>query len=196
MRKSDRELLKELYELTELNVKRIERYSRQYASPVINQYRYALGHLIGAGEEASCEINGVKALAHLREAYYDSCDILLDWLICSGKYYFENVSEVKGLSAICGIDEYEYRLALKRAKEDRFAPDEARTARAEERYARIADSIKRLCEYQNQIRDNRFSIWKECERYKRNLRREIFFKIIIAVVTLVASLLSLHMYWR
>lgn len=196
MKNKERELLRDFFVKTEYNVKRIERFSRQYPSPVINEYRYALGHLIG-GESGKIEEDDYeKARAHIRKAYYDSCDILLDWLICFGKQYFEKISRIRSLSEISGIDEVGYLQALKKAQEIRFAPDEPRSARKETRYAAISNSIDKLSEYQNQIRDSRFSLREEFERHRRDFWRERAMMYIGVVLGLISAILTILSLWR
>ena len=65
-----------LIDRTEANIKRIEELQSAFAAPVLNEWRYAIRHVVtmaaGGGEGAD------KAEGHLKRAYFDSCDIVID----------------------------------------------------------------------------------------------------------------------
>lgn len=66
-----------LIDRTEANLKRIEELQSAFVAPVLNEWRYAIRHVvtmsaIGGGAEAD------KATGHLKRAYFDSCDIVID----------------------------------------------------------------------------------------------------------------------
>lgn len=65
-----------LIDRTEANLKRIEELQAAFVAPVLNEWRYAIRHVVtmavGDGEEAN------RAVGHLKRAYFDSCDIVID----------------------------------------------------------------------------------------------------------------------
>lgn len=65
-----------LIDRTEANLKRIEELQSAFVAPVLNEWRYAIRHVVSMsatdGEEAD------KAIGHLKRAYFDSCDIVID----------------------------------------------------------------------------------------------------------------------
>lgn len=68
-----------LVDKTEENIKLIEQVSSTFVSPVLNEWRYAIRHVLTSlakndlsGEDAQ------KAIGHLKRAYFDSCDIIID----------------------------------------------------------------------------------------------------------------------
>ena len=68
-----------LVDKTEANIKLIEQVSTTFVSPVLNEWRYAIRHVLTSfakndlsGEDAQ------KAIGHLKRAYFDSCDIIID----------------------------------------------------------------------------------------------------------------------
>jgi len=74
MTSADRAL--SLINRTEANLKRIEELQSAFVAPVLNEWRYAIRHVVSmsvvGGEEAD------KAIGHLKRAYFDSCDIVID----------------------------------------------------------------------------------------------------------------------
>lgn len=74
---SSAECVLSLIDRTEANLKRIEELQSAFVVPVLNEWRYAIRHVVtmvasGNGTEAD------KATGHLKRAYFDSCDIVID----------------------------------------------------------------------------------------------------------------------
>ena len=68
-----------LVDKTEDNIKLIEQVSSTFISPVLNEWRYAVRHVLTAfvnGDQSG--VDAQKAESHLKRAYFDSCDIILD----------------------------------------------------------------------------------------------------------------------
>lgn len=189
--------LQGLIEKTEANVKRIERFAGEYVSPVINEYRYALFHLVHAqhkGQNSQEEL--CRAVNHMRRAYYDSCEILLDWLACSGREYIRAVGENASISRVCGVDPDAYAKVLSEAMFLRRRKGGIGWQwRDGEDAQDVQNIIDRLSEYQNDIRDNRFGLRSEQMRFRRE-RYRIWLSYLVTVfsviLTVVVSVLSLR----
>ena len=68
-----------LVDKTEANIKLIEQISSTFVSPVLNEWRYAIRHVLTAfADNEQAGENAQKAISHLKRAYFDSCDIILD----------------------------------------------------------------------------------------------------------------------
>lgn len=68
-----------LVDKTEANIKLIEQVSTTFVSPVLNEWRYAIRHVLTAcAKNDFCGEDAHKAIGHLKRAYFDSCDIVLD----------------------------------------------------------------------------------------------------------------------
>lgn len=68
-----------LVDKTEANIKLIEQVSATFTSPVLNEWRYAIRHVLLACVAADpSEVEAQKAIGHLKRAYFDSCDIVID----------------------------------------------------------------------------------------------------------------------
>ena len=180
--------LQDLIEKTEANVKRLERYSRTYVSPVINEYRYALFHLVHARNEGRNSLEELrKAVNHMRRAYCDSCEILLDWLVCSGREYMSAVRENAAISKVCGVEPEAYAKVLSEATilchwKDGIVGQNRDCARVQD----IQNAIDRLSEYQNSIRDCRFSLKAERIRFKRE-RFFVWMSYLLAIISMILS---------
>jgi hypothetical protein len=68
-----------LIDKTETNLKLIEQISGDFFAPVLNEWRYAIRHIVSTFIQRDFSgLEADKALGHLKLAYFDSCDILLD----------------------------------------------------------------------------------------------------------------------
>ena len=68
-----------LVDKTEANIKHIEQISSTFASPVLNEWRYAIRHVLTAfSKNEPSGLDAQKAVSHLKRAYFDSCDIVVD----------------------------------------------------------------------------------------------------------------------
>lgn len=74
MTSADRAL--SLIDRTEANLKRIEELQSAFVAPVLNEWRYAIRHVVSMSATSSVEAD--KAIGHLKRAYFDSCDIVID----------------------------------------------------------------------------------------------------------------------
>ena len=74
MTSADRAL--SLIDRTEANLKRIEELQSAFVAPVLNEWRYAIRHVVSMSATSGVEAD--KAIGHLKRAYFDSCDIVID----------------------------------------------------------------------------------------------------------------------
>ena len=94
--------LLELVRKTEANIKRIEGLRRDFISYSLNEWRYATHHLCLAVCNGN-EEDRKKAENHLRRAYFDSCDIIVD---CQLNRIAELESMFRGyVSTVAGLVE-------------------------------------------------------------------------------------------
>lgn len=92
----------DLIDKTEENLKLIEQISGDFMAPVLNEWRYAIRHVISTFIKHDFSgIEAQKTIGHLKRAYFDSCDILIDCQLnvlvnlhkkCLG--YYEIVSKI------------------------------------------------------------------------------------------------------
>ena len=72
------EVALELVDKTEANLKRIEAFGEDFITPSLNEWRYTIRHIIRASLLENSEVEWQRAVGHLKRAYFDSYDILLD----------------------------------------------------------------------------------------------------------------------
>ena len=73
-----RDELLSLHNKTELNLKIVEGFTKEFAVPILNEWRYGSRHIANSLASNLDEEEQAKALGHWRRAYYDSCDIVLN----------------------------------------------------------------------------------------------------------------------
>lgn len=71
--------VRSLIDRTEANLKVIEQMGGDFVFPVLNEWRYATRHLVSILPDGELgEEDASKAINHMKRAYFDSCDILID----------------------------------------------------------------------------------------------------------------------
>ncbi len=79
---------------TEANLRRIDAFGEDFAIPSLNEWRYAIRHVVtAAGKSGDAAQDWGKAIGHIKRAYFDSCDILLD---CQLKVLIETNRRYRG----------------------------------------------------------------------------------------------------
>lgn len=70
----------DLVDKTEFNLKKAEKYSGELVIPVLNEWRCGTRHIISATQNPNASVSErASALGHWRRAYFDSCDILINF---------------------------------------------------------------------------------------------------------------------
>ena len=70
----------DLIDKTEANLKKAEKYSGELVVPVLNEWRCGTRHIIAATQNPNAsEAERTSALGHWRRAYFDSCDVLINF---------------------------------------------------------------------------------------------------------------------
>jgi hypothetical protein len=70
----------DLVDKTEFNLKKAEKYSGELVIPVLNEWRCGTRHIIAATQNPNASVSErASALGHWRRAYFDSCDILINF---------------------------------------------------------------------------------------------------------------------
>ena len=99
------EIALSLVDKTEANLKRIDAFGDDFVAPSLNEWRYTARHLIRAIGAKDPEKEWQCAIGHLKRAYFDSCDIILD---CQLKVLQETTLRYKGYAGqvVAVIPEY------------------------------------------------------------------------------------------
>lgn len=180
-----------LVDKTEANIKLIEQVSSTFAAPVLNEWRYAIRHVLlsfavndPSGEDAH------KAVGHLRRAYFDSCDIVIDCQLntlcginrkCLG--YAETVRKVAP----------DYPVWLERMRDAQRIHREAMTKHGDEReaaYDSLAPTVRELDGILDKMSFHADEISAAVRREKVNVRLTVLAKlagIAVAALTLLKA---------
>ena len=108
------ELARSLLDKTESNLKRIDAFGDDFIAPSLNEWRYAVRHFIRAEESSDTEKEWQCAIGHLKRAYFDSCDIILD---CQLKVLQETTKRYKGYASQAAAVIPEYPKFMDRIRE-------------------------------------------------------------------------------
>ena len=183
------ECVRALVDKTEANLKVIEQMGGDFVFPVLNEWRYATRHLVSVlpGGELG-EDDARKAINHMKRAYFDSCDILIDCQLyaisqvcekCRG--YAEVVSKV--------IPEYSsWRESIRRAAR---LHREAQSIHGDERIAAcdsLAPSIGELDGMLDKLTFHADEIVSAVRRAKANFWLSVIAKaagIVVAAIAVV-----------
>jgi hypothetical protein len=139
MTSSDGELLA-LIDKTEENLKRIEIVNGRFVCFSLNEWRYATRHVMryhASGNAEEC----IKALSHLKRAYFDSCDILLDCLLNRISMLDDEIRGFANLVAQVVPNFRESRIAIHAARDAHYS---AQTISGDDREAKY-DSLRVHC---------------------------------------------------
>ena len=129
-------LLGSLLSKTESNIKLIQEFGRAFLCAVLNEWRYATRHVVNVMVRPDDEEEIRKAESHLKRAYYDSCDILIDCLLQRIADYSREYVGYTGIVAALVPDFNQHSL-------------EARAAQAAHRKAKSCPPEKREDEYES-----------------------------------------------
>ena len=120
-----------LIDKTEENLKLIEQISGDFLAPVLNEWRYAVRHVISTFiKQDFSGIEAQKTIGHLKRAYFDSCDILLD---CQLNLFAGTHSKCLGYSETVSKIVPEYRSYIKKARKAQSLHREAQNKHGDER---------------------------------------------------------------
>ena len=184
--------LRVLLDKTEQNIKRIDIISGEFAVIVLNQWRYATRHILTflqthlqcpqGGGVAVKEEELRMATNHLKRAYFDSCDILIDCLLAKIRDY---------------KDAYDYHIEIVKEYIPEYPEMRKRTQEAWRKHCDAngftsEEREKNYDLYQNHV-DDLWNFWlvlddnaPVCDKIIRKKRRK---EILVFIGFVVASIL-------
>lgn len=179
------EAIRQLVLDTEDNIKKIECYNEDFAVVTLNEWRYATHHAIDMMCGLDSKDNRTQAVCHLKRAYFDSADILLNCLLEK----FENMHRVfRNYAPIVRDYIEDYPDKLKKAKEaKRFHGKASQIENREDFY----EEIKKLCQnleaFVEELEDTEDD-WRALVRKARNKDRLWFWSVVAAIVGVIWKL--------
>ena len=178
-----------LIEKTERNLKLIEEINGEFIYPALNEWRYATRHVASLLENPQENSQREKAVGHLRRAYFDSCDILLDCLL-------ERLHEYElcyhGYASIVSqiVPSFqEYNLA---AREAQRAHRDAQATHGEERevaYDSLVTHVESLLAFLDALATTEVTWAEDIRRQKQRDRLPIIIAVITIAVTVLVAIL-------
>lgn len=188
MTSCDSSLILELLEKTEANLKRIEIYNKRFVCLSLNEWRYAARHFATFNVTHDADEER-KALSHLKRAYYDSCDVLIDCLLNAISRYDFEAHGFAGVLANIVPGFAESRLAVHTAKEAHFKAQSVGGDEREVAYESLAIHCVNLEKYLTNLEATR-DFWAEDIRKQRSRDRlPIIWTIIGIGVSIVLALI-------
>lgn len=189
MTSSDEQLLA-LIDKTEENLKRIEIINGRFICFSLNEWRYATRHVMryhacGDAEESR------KALSHMKRAYFDSCDILLDCLLNRVSMLDDEIRGYANIVAQTVPDFQKSRVAIHAARDAHYSAQTISGNDREVKYDSLHSHCLELEQYLNNMSATQ-DIWQEDIRKQKSRDRLpiIWTAIGIAVSIILAIILG------
>jgi len=188
MTSCDSKLALDLLDKTEANLKRIEIYNTDFVCFSLNEWRYATRHLVSFNATGDADEER-KAISHLKRAYYDSCDVLIDCLLNQISGYDYEAHGFAGVLANIVPGFSESRLAVHAAREAHVKAQSVGGAERESSYDCLTVHCDKLERYLKNLEATR-DLWVEDIRKQRNRDRlPIIWTMIGIGVSIVLALI-------
>ena len=176
-----------LLDKTERNLKRIEMLDDAFSCIVLNEWRYATRHvvnLLATGDEEEER----KALGHLKRAYFDSCDVLLDSLLAcvmrmesAYRGYFTQMAAV--------IPDFQTAAQCVDAAQQAHLEAQAQTGDAREgAYDTLEGHCAALERFVGMLERNRHAWQEEIRKQKRRDRWPVVVALLAIAVAIVLAI--------
>ena len=140
-------LLGSLLSKTESNIKLIQEFGRAFLCAVLNEWRYATRHVVNAMVRPDDEEEIRKAESHLKRAYYDSCDILIDCLLQRIADYSREYIGYTGIVAALVPDFNQHNLEVRAAQAAHRAAKSCPSEKREDEYESLSCHVENLLKF-------------------------------------------------
>lgn len=184
-------ILDELLQKTEQNIKNIQIVGEVFVYPVLHQWLYATRHVMRLlrGDTEGRELD--SAIAHLRRAYSDSCDILLTLKIERAHKLFERYKSVSSNREVLDmLHDYIKAMYEGASLQNESRLDYSSDAGLVDRIDQMESKIRKLDDCERRIEDS----LPVLEYYRCRYRRHFVLNLIVVIVTVATSLLIF--WWR
>lgn len=186
------ESIRQLVVETEANIKKIETFNVDFVCTTLNEWRYAVRHIVDIFCGIEEEENRVQAINHLKRAYFDSSDILVDCLLEKFEMLHSEYKDYATAVRNC-VPDYAQKLATVRAAKKLHATLRDSEDR-ETHYSELKDSCVAVERFIEEI-DSCSDEWRSEIRNMRKKDRLAFcglaFTAVSAIVAVVALVISL-----
>lgn len=169
---------------TEANLRRIDAFGEDFATPSLNEWRYAIRHVVtAAGKSGDAAQDWGKAIGHIKRAYFDSCDILLD---CQLKVLIETNRRYRGHADQVAkiLPDYPKWIGTIRRAQELHGKVDLESDNREAAYDSLAPVIDELQDIINKLADCADEIEASIRRAK-----VIFWLTVVAALATIAGFL-------
>ena len=186
MTSSDDELLR-LLDKTEGNLKRIEILNKRFVCFSLNEWRYATRHIVQYHVTGNQE-DAHKALGHLKRAYFDSCDILLDCMLNRISFLDDEIRGYANVVAPIIPDFDKSRIAIHAAKQAHLSAQAISGDEREKAYDLLGGHCAELEKYLSNM-DATKDIWQaDIRKQKRRDRLPVIWTVIGIAVSIILAI--------
>lgn len=177
-----------LLDKTERNLKRIERINDSFVCFALNEWRYATRHVVNFMRAGNPEEES-KVVGHLKRAYFDSCDVLLDGLLNMVAQYEVQFGGYASLVAGIVPDFKEAYAKVWEAKELHLEARSFNEESRESRYDGLEPYCEALSEFVGNLGKSR-DIWlREIRAQRRRDRMPVIWTAIGITVSIILAIL-------
>lgn len=180
--------IRNLVSETEANFKKIESYNGDFVCVALNEWRYATRHIVDMICHIDEKDNRTQAVCHLKRAYFDSYDILLDSLL----YRFDELhNEYRDYASIVTgyIKDYSQKIKAARIARDIHCQAQDREKR-ESLYGKIGEACASLENFIREIEDTADD-WRSDIRQQVKKDRLVLFGVVAGVLAAIPTVITI-----
>lgn len=180
--------IRKLVSNTESNFKRIESYNGDFVCVALNEWRYATRHIVDMMCHVDEKDNRTQAICHLKRAYFDSYDILLDSIL----FRFDELhDEYKNYASIVKgyVENYAEKVKIARLAKEIHAQAQDPQKR-DDLYHKIGKSCDDLESFVKDI-ENTADDWRSDIRQQIKKDRLVFVGVAAGVLAAIPTLIMI-----
>lgn len=180
--------LSTLLDKTERNLKRIEMLDDAFNCVALNEWRYATRHVVNL-LQGKDEEEERKALGHLKRAYFDSCDVLLDSLLA---HVIEAEHAYSGYATLVAAVVPDFQASIQHVYDAQEAHLHAQTRSGNDRevaYDSLEEHCSRLERFVGQLERSRNAWQAEIRKQKQRDRLPVMLTLLGIVVTIALAVI-------
>ena len=182
-------LLDSLLSKTESNIKLIQEFGRAFLCAVLNEWRYATRHVVSLMMKPGDEEETRKSVSHLKRAYYDSCDILIDCLLQRIADYSCEYVGYAGVVAVLVPDFNQHTIEVRAAQAAHRKAKSCPPEKREEEYESLTEHVENLLKFAELLEATK-DVWMEDVRKQKSRDQlPIIWTIIGIGVSIVLALI-------
>ena len=175
---------------TEANLKLIQEVGGDFVYPMLNEWRYATRHIVNLLVKPN-EADFQKTIGHLKRAYFDSCDILLNCLL---QNIADHYDAFRGYASIVNQivpDFQQHNLRMHEAIRVRERIASAKGDARESEYDALAPYIVSLMEFARLLSSTRVNWIEDIRKQKLRDRLPVLISIVGIAISVAIAILGM-----